>query len=183
MPKFDMRYLSSIACLGWAANQSCSGGGHGFSPFGWLGHQFLHGYDWLNNTLAPVDNALIVAGQHTFVQLQFCLFGCISATIQGNQLIVSSSFPTLTFWRHPSDFLGINMGVTTATPQETEANNRSIGGGLISPDGVGGGGMGSAHEGRNGLGPVHIYGFITFGEGVQWQFGGGASKSWSWNIF
>jgi RHS repeat-associated protein len=40
MPKFDMRYLSAIACLGWAPNQSCPRGGQDLPDYFTLGVSF-----------------------------------------------------------------------------------------------------------------------------------------------
>jgi hypothetical protein len=85
----------------------------------------------------------------------------------------SASFPTFTFWKKPSAFIGLSVGVNAATSQEAVQNNRQFGGGYV--DGVGGGAGASGYEGRNGLGPIRPYGYVTVGEG--WQIGGGVVYS------
>jgi hypothetical protein len=107
-------------------------------------HGALRYYDVANDATHGVLD-------HVFAQLEICLIGCISATAQGSHLFVSAAFPTFTKpGKHFSEFVGFNLGVNSATPEEAINNNRVVGGGYA--DVVSGGGGISGNEGRSGLG-------------------------------
>jgi hypothetical protein len=106
---------------------------------------------------------------------------CVSLTQQGGDTIFGPAFPSATKWYAKADenkvklnkgalFLGLSIGVNTATPQESVENNVVIGGCYVDEIGGRAGVSGDATR-WHGIGPLRPYAAAAVGDGFQVESG------------
>jgi len=117
--------------------------------------------------------------RHAFVQIGACLLVCVSLTFQNNNAWFTFSGVSPFTAGSPDEavnaFLGLNVGVTTATAQQNFNANGYLGGSVVpDPDGGYGGGGGfimNTHDMDNDNGGTYVEVHGT--DGIGWNAQGG----------
>jgi hypothetical protein len=153
----------------------------------WLGAPAHWTVDAIAYSYDASNNAINYVGNHLYLQGSACLVLCALLTLQGSSIIASLSGFSFTRWfssapgepvrfNKGSLFLGLSIGVNSATPQEPVQNNTVTGGCVVVE--IGGCAGASGNVTGSGLGPVRPYAGVAAGDGFQVE----GERSYSYDV-